>query len=71
VNGVDVEWSNSRYTMDNGEYTAPHICWETIITTPLTDNVRVMWLSDSTDSTNNIYKWINSSNKTINSRSYN
>ena len=49
-NGVDVAWSNSRYTMDNGEYTAPHICWETIIDTPSTDNVRVMWLSDSTDS---------------------
>jgi len=40
-NGVDVAWSNSRYTMDNGEYTAPHICWETIIDTPSTDNVRV------------------------------
>ena len=49
-NGVDVPWSNSRYTMDNNEYTAPHICWETIIDTPATDNVRVMWLSDSTDS---------------------
>ena len=49
-NGVDVEWSNTRYTMDNDEYEAPRICWETIITTPATDNVRIMWLSDSTSS---------------------
>jgi len=49
-NGVDVEWSNSRYTMDNDEYNAPRICWETIITNPATDNVRIMWLSDSTSS---------------------
>ena len=49
-NGVDVKWSNSRYTMDNDEYMAPRICWESIITTPATDNIRVMWLSDSTSS---------------------
>jgi len=49
-NGVDVNWSNSRYTMDNDEYTAPKISWETTISNPATDSVRVMWLSDSTDS---------------------
>ena len=49
-NGVDVDWTNSRYTMDNDEYHAPHICWESIIETPATDNLRIMWLSDSTDS---------------------
>ena len=49
-NGVDVEWSNSRYTMDNGEYYAPHICWEIVIVNPSTENARVMWTSDSTSS---------------------
>jgi len=58
-NGADVPWSNSRYTMDNDEYMAPRICWETIIDAPATDNVRIMWLSDSTDSQITIYNWIN------------
>jgi len=49
-NGLGVEWSNSRYTMDNDEYTAPKITWEIDIDNYLTDNVRVMWLSDSTAS---------------------
>jgi len=49
-NGTNVPWSNSRYTMDNEEYFAPHICWRTIITNPDDEDVRIMWLSDSTDS---------------------
>ncbi len=50
MNGVGVEWTNSRYTMDNGEHTAPHICWEIQITNPLTEYAQIMWVSDSTSS---------------------
>ena len=50
MNGVGVEWTNSRYTMDNEEHTAPHICWEIQITNPLTEYAQIMWVSDSTSS---------------------
>lgn len=46
----DVAWTNSRYTMANGEYTAPAIPFQFDITNPATDKVRFMWYSDSTAS---------------------
>ena len=49
-NGVDIAWSNSRYTMNDDEYYAPRICWETTVTNYATDNIRIMWVSDSTAS---------------------
>lgn len=49
-NGVDVAWSNSRYTMMNGQYTAPAIPFQFDIEDPETDNIRFMWYSDSTAS---------------------
>ena len=47
-NGVDVAWSNSRYTIVNGQYFAPSITYQFDIHNPLTDNIRFMWYSDST-----------------------
>ena len=44
-NGVDVPWSNSRYTLDLGKYEAPTIPFAFEIRTPATDNVRFMWMS--------------------------
>jgi hypothetical protein len=48
-NGVDVRWSNSRFTMSNNQYTAPAIPYQFDITNPATDNIRFMWWSDSTN----------------------
>lgn len=48
-NGVDVPWTNSRYTMTNNEYHAPTITYQFDINNPLTDNIRFMWWSDSTN----------------------
>lgn len=47
-NGVDVPWSNSRYTMTNNEYHAPSIIYQFDIANPATDTIRFMWWSDST-----------------------
>lgn len=47
-NGVDVPWSNSRYSMSNNEYNAPSINFHFDIENPATDNIRFMWWSDST-----------------------
>ena len=49
-NGVDVAWSNTQYTILNGAYLAPNIAFQVEITNPATDNIRVMWHSDSTNS---------------------
>lgn len=49
-NGIDVPWSNSRWTMQNGAYTAPSIIYQFDINNPETDSIRVMWYSDSTAS---------------------
>lgn len=46
----DVAWSNSRWTMGNGQYQAPLIPFEFSITNPAVDKVRFMWYSDSTAS---------------------
>lgn len=48
-NGVDVPWSNSRYSMSNNEYHAPTITYQFDIETPATDDIRFMWWSDSTN----------------------
>lgn len=48
-NGVDVAWSNSRYSVPNNGYNAPSITYQFDITNPATDNVRFMWWSDSTN----------------------
>ena len=48
-NGVDVPWSNSRYSMQNNEYHAPSIIYHFDIEHPSTDNIRFMWWSDSTN----------------------
>lgn len=48
-NGVDVKWSNSRYTVPNNAYNAPSITYQFDITAPATDNIRFMWWSDSTN----------------------
>jgi hypothetical protein len=48
-NGVDVAWSNSRYTILNGQYFAPAIPYQIDITNTSTDWVRIMWYSDSID----------------------
>jgi hypothetical protein len=47
-NGVDVKWTNSRYTIDNGYYFAPAIPYQFDIENPATDTIRFMWYSDST-----------------------
>lgn len=47
---ADVRWSNSHYTMTNGEYTAPLIPFQVEIVNPLIDKIRFMWWSDSTAS---------------------
>lgn len=47
INGVDVKWSNSRYSMSNNEYNAPGIGFQFDIHS-VTDTVRFMWSSDST-----------------------
>lgn len=46
----DVAWSNSRFTMANGQYLAPSITYQFDISNPATDKVRFMWYSDSTSS---------------------
>jgi hypothetical protein len=48
-NGVDVAWSNSRYTITNGQYLAPAIPFQFDIANPATDNIRFMWSSTSTN----------------------
>jgi len=48
-NGVDVAWSNSRYTILNGHYFAPAIAYQFDIHSPSTDWIRFMWYSDSTN----------------------
>jgi hypothetical protein len=48
-NGVDVPFSNSRFTIINQEYFAPSITYYQEITNPATDNIRIMWYSDSTN----------------------
>lgn len=48
-NGVDVPWSNSRYTIINQEYFAPAIPFQFDIHNPATDTIRFMWYSDSTN----------------------
>jgi len=47
-NGVDVPWSNSRYTISNGQYYASSIVYQVSIENTVTDNVQIMWYSDST-----------------------
>lgn len=49
-NGVDINWSNSRFSMRNGEYDAPAITFQFDIENPSTDNIRFMWYSDNTGS---------------------
>jgi len=46
-NGTDIPWSNSRFTISNGEYFAPTIVYQFDIENPATDNIRIMWYSDS------------------------
>jgi len=47
-NGIDVPWSNSRFTIINQQYMAPSINYQFDIENPATDNIRFMWYSDST-----------------------
>lgn len=49
-NGVDVPWSNSRYSVPNNAYNAPSIPFQFEITAPTTDIIRFKWWSDSTNS---------------------
>lgn len=49
-NGVDVPWSNSRFSVANNAYNAPSITFQFDITNPATDNIRFMWWSDNTGS---------------------
>lgn len=44
----DVAWSNSRYTITNGQYFAPSIFYQVDISNTTNDKIRVMWYSDST-----------------------
>ena len=46
-NGVDVKWSNSRYTLASNSYNAPAITYQFDISNPATDNIRFMWWSDN------------------------
>lgn len=46
-NGVDVAWSNSRYTLASNTYNAPAIPFQFDIDTPATDNIRFKWWSDN------------------------
>lgn len=46
-NGVDIPWSNSRYTLASNSYNAPSITYQFDITNPATDNIRFMWWSDN------------------------
>lgn len=49
-NGVDVPWSNSRYSISNGEYLAPAIPFQFDISNPATDYIEFYWYSTSTNS---------------------
>jgi hypothetical protein len=49
-NGVDINWTNSPYTMINGARVTPEITFNVDIENPLTDSIQLMWWSDSTDS---------------------
>lgn len=48
-NGVDVPWSNSRFTIINQQYMAPSITYQVDIENPLTDTIQFVWYSDSTN----------------------
>lgn len=47
-NGVDVPWTNSRYTITQADYDAPMIPFQVDIENPTTDNVQIIWWSDTT-----------------------
>lgn len=46
----DVPWTNSRYSMQNGDYSAPFIPFQVDVTYPLVEKYRIMWYSDSLNS---------------------
>ncbi|MCK9370005.1 hypothetical protein M0R04_08890 [Candidatus Dojkabacteria bacterium] len=49
-NGVDVPWSNTRISLQTSSaYIASSITYHVDITNPVTDNIQIMWWSDSTD----------------------
>jgi len=47
-NGVDVKWTNSRFSVPNNVYNAPSIPFQFDINNPATDYIEFYWWSDST-----------------------